>query len=35
MANEVILPGIPDVTEFFDSVRPFYNASNNTIVLSY
>jgi lysophospholipase len=34
MANEVILPGIPDVTEFFGAVRPFYNASNNTIVHS-
>jgi lysophospholipase len=32
MANEIVLPGIPDVTEFFGSVRPFYNASNNTIV---
>jgi len=35
MTNEVIPPGIPNVTEFFGAITPFYNASNNTIVASY
>lgn len=32
MANEVVPPGIPSVTEFFGALLPAYNSSNNTIV---
>jgi lysophospholipase len=34
MANEVVPPGIPNVTEFFGALLPAYNSSNNTIVFS-
>ena len=32
MTNEVIPPGVPNVTEFFGVLTPYYNSSNNTIV---
>jgi Lysophospholipase catalytic domain len=32
MANEVVPPGIPNVTEFYGVLLPAYNSSNDTIV---
>jgi len=35
MANEVVPPGIPNVTEFFGVLLPPYNSSNDTIVSTF